>query len=129
MKVIFEASNGKHFATKQECVAYETSISEDQKIMALVMLFSSNFAFQRDVERFFQNNKEKIREILTLPVDDGWISNENNAAPEPPIHSSARIKVEYRNGNIEQGIAGNWQIQWRSTDQHSYDIVKYKIIK
>ena len=129
MKVIFEASNGTRFATEQECVAYETSISEDKEIMALLMSFSSNSQFRRDVEWFFQNHKEKIREILTLPdKDDGWISNENNAFCYPPISGSTKIKVKYRNGAFDLGIADMWSAGWQSTDNHPNDIVKYKVI-
>jgi len=126
----FQADDGKEFATEQECLDYEKSLSEERAIELLIAEFTSNHVVQLKLASFFQQKKERVREILNKPTQaDGWISNENNNSCFSPIDAALIIEIQRRNGGIMRGRANDWLSCWRSTDNDPFDIVKYRIIK
>lgn len=62
--------------------------------------------------------------------NDGWISNIGYDGWRHPasLEPNTTTEVRFRNGRIEKGYAGFWQDHWRSTDNHSHDIIAYRVI-
>lgn len=130
---LYRACDGKDFATEKECLDYENAtMSDEQKIEALIMTFTPDFSLQLKFARFFQENSDNIRKIFVAETKDDseWISNEgNNVTGLPPsIKRDTLIEVQTRNGVFEQANAEKWFLCWKSTDNDPHDIVKYRII-
>lgn len=129
---IYRACDGKDFATEKECLDYENAVSVELKIKALIMAFTSDVSLQFKFARFFQENKDAIREILASKAtdEDVWISNECNSARGLPysVERGTFIEVQKRNGYFKRDYAENWFVCWKSTDNTPHDIIKYRVI-
>ena len=108
-------------------------LSEVQKTL---LKSSKDFKFSYET----QGDKIKIEVLIQKgsvkqkqEEDEGWISNIGNSTCTWPkgygITEDTLICIEQRRGTIKEGVASNWEMCWRETDDTPLDIIKFRIIK